>query len=119
MIRAFIHTCPRDYQLALACTARMRQLGWSASILADPREWEIFPTDALPANYSTLGRGMFGIDCALGIADGILAHSQPGDIVLKSDCDVWLSATVSAWLSLGERARVLRLNKRANCKIRK
>jgi len=114
MTRAFIVSRPTDIDLARACKARMKDLGWEASIMVDPREWESVPDDTISAKYSTLGRGMFGNACATGITDGIIENSQPGDVVMKMDCDIWISHEASDWFSSPTKARATRIMYRKN-----
>jgi hypothetical protein len=110
--RAFILSRVNDWEIALKCADRLQAQGWIARIMCDPIDWDVMPTESLPASYSTQGRGMFGIPCALGVIDGILQHSLPGDVVFKTDCDVWLSDACSSWFGAPDMARALRLNKR-------
>ena len=110
---AFILSRPRDYTIATACRERMHQLGWTAHILIDPTEWETPPPEALPAPYGTQNRGMFGNDCALAIMDGILNHSRPGEIVMKMDCDIWLSPEAAEWFANAtHKARAMKIHYR-------
>lgn len=50
---------------------------------------------------------MYGNDCASGILDGMIAHSQEGERLVKTDCDVWLSREAAAWLAAPGKARAL------------
>ena len=107
MKRAFILSRPVDIKIAYACQSRMRALGWDAQIMVDPSEWDELPEDVITANYATQKTGMYGNACATGILEGIIDHSQPGDIVMKMDCDVWLSSSASDWFSSPEKARMM------------
>jgi hypothetical protein len=99
MKRAFILCRPADMQIARACQNRMQALGWIASVMIDRGEWPELPENVILADYGTQGRGMFGNKCANAIMDGIIAHSHPGDVVMKMDCDVWISDEANDWLS--------------------
>lgn len=113
-MRAFILCRPFDMPIARACQKRMKELGWIASVMVDPREWETLPDDVVCSNYSTLGHGMYGNDCAANIVSGILNHSNPGDIVMKMDCDVWLSDEANEWFTSAVKAKGLRVTLRGN-----
>jgi len=107
---AFILLHPRDVEIALSCRAHMAAHGWNAHLLIDQREWTSpAPEHALHANYSTQGRGMYGNPCALAILEGIRAHTAPGDVVLKTDCDVWLSPKGNQWFFHPDTARAMRI----------
>ncbi len=107
MIKCFILSRPADFGIALRCQGHMQTHGWHATILIDPREWQTLPDGVATAQYSTLGKGMYGNDCATGILDGILNHSLPGDRVVKTDCDVWLSPEAAHWIAQPGSARAL------------
>jgi hypothetical protein len=107
MTRSFILSRPTDIEIARICQQHMAGHGFEAHILIDPREWVDPPGDLLGARYSTMGKGMYGNDCASGILDGILHHSLPGDRVVKADCDVWLSTEAAEWLSERGPARAM------------
>lgn len=98
MNRAFILCRPADMAIARACQNHMQELGWIASVMIDRNEWPELPENVILADYGTQGRGMFGNKCANAIMDGIIAHSSPGDVVMKMDCDVRLSAAADSWL---------------------
>lgn len=107
MTRAFILSRPTDIEIARLCQQHMAAHGFEAQILIDSREWTDPPGDAVSARYSTMGKGMYGNDCASGILDGIINHSLPGDRIIKCDCDVWLSTEAAAWLSERGPARAM------------
>jgi hypothetical protein len=112
--KAFILTNQRDIYLAKVCLRHFLDRGWDSYLLIDPTEWSgvSLPERSVPAGYSTNGRGMFGIPCALGISDGILRYSNPGDVVLKTDCDVWISQLLSEWFSKTTNARALKMHRK-------
>ena len=111
--RAFILARPRDIEIAEACKKRMTDLGWDAVIMVDPTEWETPPAGSVHAAYGTQNRGMFGNACASAIMAGMIAGSQPGDVVMKMDCDVWLSSEIAEWLgNASQKARALRIHYR-------
>lgn len=113
MKRAFILSRPRDIEIAEACKTRMMSLGWTAVVMVDPTEWETPPEASVHAAYGTQNRGMFGNACASAIMAGMIAGSQPGDVVMKMDCDVWLSAEMADWLGNAEhKARAMRIHYR-------
>lgn len=129
-MRAFILSRPRDIAIAEACQARMVALGWNAVVMVDPAEWGGSdecgvssdqcgdlrsgpPVGRVYAGYGTGNRGMFGNGCAEAIMEGICAGSEPGDVVAKMDCDVWLSDEVAAWMgAAGMKARAMRIDYR-------
>ncbi len=106
-VRCFILSSRHDYEVASLCQAHMQQHGWTVQIMIDSREWEVMPQGAVSAHYSTLGRGMYGNDCASGILDGMIQHSQDGERLVKTDCDVWLSGEAAKWLTHPGKARAM------------
>ncbi len=110
MKRAFVLSRPHDLPIAQRCAVRLAGQGWLANILLDPREWQEWPQGAIGANYWTGGRGMFGNDCAIAIADAILANSEPGDWVAKFDCDTRVNDGIAEWFSTPlQRAKIFQL----------
>jgi hypothetical protein len=105
MKRAFILCRPADMQIARACQKRMQALGWIASVMIDRSEWPELPENVILADYGTQGRGMFGNKCANAIMDGIIANSHPGNVVMKMDCDVWISDEANDWLWQAGKAK--------------
>jgi hypothetical protein len=110
--RAFIVSRPQDYPLACRCAESLYWQGWRPAIMLDAREWTEVPTGAVLADYWTEGRGMFGNDCAEAILAGVLAHSRPGDIVAKFDCDIRLTDAGAEWL-MASAARAFRIGPQA------
>lgn len=111
MIRAFIVARPADYWLAEAAKKHMISRGWHAKIMLDAAEWDHPPELDILASYATK-LGMYGNDCATGILDGIIGNSEPGDRVLKMDCDVWIDEEISDWFRHGEKAKCAMLTTR-------
>jgi len=109
MKKAFILSRPSDFCIAQDCQNRMISLGWNARIVIDPREWQTAPESCLHAPYGA-GNGMFGNRCALAIVDCILTNSTHGDVVMKMDCDIWLSQEASEWFSIPTKAKALRVH---------
>jgi hypothetical protein len=95
---AFVLSRPSDYPMAWHCVHRLTEQGWAARIMLDREEWPAQFPMGIHAAYSTQGRGMFGVPCAMAIASSILYHSNPGDIVAKFDCDIRLTGEASKWL---------------------
>ena len=87
----------------------MRSLGWKAHVMIDPTEWETLPDDVVIGHYSTHGRGMYGNQCAKAIMDGMIANSEGDEVIMKMDCDVWLSKDASEWLSARGQAKAMRI----------
>jgi hypothetical protein len=112
MMKAFVVSSPRDYWQAENCVKMMTTYGWDAVTMVDPSEWEVIPEGAVCASYATTEMGQYGNRCAEGIVDGILAHSEGFDTVLKMDCDVVISPEFSEWLKTPESARCFRIEKR-------
>jgi hypothetical protein len=112
MIHCYILSRPLDIDVAQLCAQHMASHGWQAHIVIDPREWQDPPLDLLQANYSTMGAGMYGNDCASAILDTIILHSSPGSRVVKSDCDVWLSHAAAEWLAEPGPARAMNIHHR-------
>jgi hypothetical protein len=109
MNRAFVLSRPRDFPIAQACVERLTGFGWHARVLVDPSEWDVAPEGTVSSPYAPLGR-MVGLACHQGIMDGILDHSEHGDIVAKFDCDIRISRECSDWLQEARGgARSLRL----------
>jgi len=109
MTRAFILARESDMPVARACQARMRSLGWQADIMIDPTEWTTPPDDVVYGYYSTHGRGIYGNSCAKAIMDGMLANSQAGEVLMKMDCDIWLSRECADWLAEAGQAKSMRI----------
>ena len=109
MNRVFILSRQPDFRIAQECQIRMIALGWEARIVIDPREWQDVPESCLHAPYGA-GNGMFGNRCALAIMDCIIDNSKHGDVVMKMDCDIWLSQKASDWFSAPTKARALRVH---------
>lgn len=109
MTRCFILSSPKDYAVAQLCEAHMRSHGWQTHILIDPREWSVIPQSAVSEHYSTLSKGMYGNACAEAILDAMIQHSQPGERLVKTDCDVWLSESAAQWLITGNQARAFNI----------
>lgn len=116
MHRAFILSRPRDIPIAKLSRAHLTALGWHASIVLDsaevPAPGIYLPAGQILATYAG-PRGMHGVRCAIGIAEAILLHSDPGDTVAKFDCDIRLTPTGAEWLAgPAETARAFALGPR-------
>jgi hypothetical protein len=102
MHRAFVFSRPRDIPIASRCQAHLKEQGWHALLVLDSAECPA-PSVYLPPNQILAPyagpRGMHGVACAIGIAEAILAHSDPGDTVAKFDCDIRLTPTGHHWLA--------------------
>ena len=94
---AFILSRPRDYPMALLCHRHLALMGWHPSVLIDPAEWIEPQPGALAAPYAP-ERRMVGNACHEAILNALVAHSAPGDILLKTDCDTRLDPALSDWL---------------------
>jgi len=107
---AIILSTEHDFPIANACRARMIDLGWSAKIMIDPSQWETLPNDVLHANYATPERRMTGNDCAMGILDGLIANSTRNELIMRMDCDVWLSNEASEWFQSKDNGRAMKID---------
>jgi len=101
MRRAFILARPRDYRMAAACADHLAATGWRAVIVVDPSEWETCPPGTVQAPYAPEGR-MVGNACHEAILSAMIENSEPGDVLLKTDCDTRIEPSASAWLSGAE-----------------
>ena len=110
MKTAIILCRPIDLPIAVACRQRMTDLGWAAKIMIDPSEWEALPADVVHGSYGTKGRGMFGNDCAMAILDGMIANSAGSEVVMKMDCDVWISEEASQWFQTRDNGRAMKVH---------
>ena len=107
---AIILSTEHDFPIANACRARMIDLGWSAKIMIDPSQWETLPADVVHANYATPERRMTGNDCAIGILDGLIANSTGDELIMRIDCDVWLSHEASSWFETTDNGRAMKID---------
>lgn len=107
---AIILSTEHDFPIANACRARMINLGWTAKIMIDPSQWETLPNDVLHANYATPERRMTGNDCAIGILDGLIANSTGDELIMRIDCDVWLSHEASSWFQTTDNGRAMKID---------
>lgn len=94
---AFILARPSDFRMAEMCRLHLTNLGWNALIVADKKEVSEPPDFGILGDYVTRF-GMYGNDCAMGIANVLCENSQANDIVMKTDCDVRISEKFSNWL---------------------
>lgn len=95
--------------IARMCQERMESLGWIAHVMVDPTEWESIPDDVVIGHYSTNGLGMYGNQCAKAIMDGMIANSEGDEVIMKMDCDVWISREAGEWLSGHGQAKAMRI----------
>jgi hypothetical protein len=114
-MKAFILSRPRDLPLAELSAREFLRYGWTPFVLLDPCEWpEGFPLDPpgisfVAASYGRTGR-MHGVPCGVGIAEAILTHAKPGDVVAKMDCDTRVHPARLAWFAGAEKcARIFAL----------
>jgi hypothetical protein len=107
---AFILSSELDFPIALACRARMVSLGWTAKIMIDPSQWTSVPEDVVFANYGTPEHRMTGNDCAIAVLDGLLANSADNELIMRMDCDVWLSEEASAWFQTNDNGRAMKID---------
>jgi hypothetical protein len=107
---AFILSRETDLPIAIACRKRMIELGWSAKIMIDPNQWETLPGDVVHANYGTPERRMAGNNCAIAILDGLINNATGDELIMRMDCDVWLSDEASAWFKTLDNGRAMKID---------
>lgn len=107
---AFILSRETDLPIAIACRKRMIELGWSAKIMIDPNQWETLPADVVHANYGTPERRMVGNNCAIAILDGLINNTTGDELIMRMDCDVWLSDEASAWFKTSDNGRAMKID---------
>ena len=107
---AFILSRESDFQIAIECKKRMSALGWTAKIMIDPSQWETLPTDVVHANYATPECRMTGNACAMGILDGLIANSTGNELIMRMDCDVWLSDEASELFKTDDNGRAMKID---------
>lgn len=107
---AFILSRESDLPIAIECVKRMTTLGWTAKIMIDPKQWETLPADVVHATYGTPERRMAGNDCAMGILDGLIDNTAGDELIMRMDCDVWLSEKASEWFMTADNGRAMKID---------
>jgi hypothetical protein len=107
---AFILSREMDLPIAIACQSRMVGLGWNAKIMIDPKQWETLPANVVHSNYGNAERRMTGNNCAMAILDGLIANTADDELIMRMDCDVWLSDEASEWFQSKDNGRAMKID---------
>lgn len=107
---AFILSRETDWPIAIACRQRMIELGWAAKIMIDPNQWETLPADVVHANYGNAERRMTGNNCAMAILNALIDNTTGDELIMRMDCDVWLSDEASIWFQSNDNGRAMKID---------